>query len=164
ITIARDGTEAQQEKYLPDVVTGKSIMTWAFTEDDPRLIPSAVKMQAVAQGDDFVLNGVKLFVDNFPATDQMLVAARTTPGSEGAEGITLFIVDSKSPGISERGLITLAKDRQSEVTFKDVKVPKANVVGKVGEGWPIIERMLDRGTALLCAQMVGAARKDKIGR
>src|SRR5690606_6293467 len=53
ITIARDGTEAQQEKYLPDVVTGKSIMTWAFTEDDPRLIPSAVKMPAKAQGDNF---------------------------------------------------------------------------------------------------------------
>jgi alkylation response protein AidB-like acyl-CoA dehydrogenase len=160
LTIARDGTEAQQQKYLPDVVAGKSIMTWAFTEDDPRLIPSAVKMAAKAQGDDFVLNGTKLFVDNFPAADQVLVAARTTPGSTGEQGITLFIVDAKASGISEKGLVTLAKDRQSEVTFKDVKVPKANVIGAVGEGWPIVERMLDRGTALLCAQMVGAARKD----
>jgi alkylation response protein AidB-like acyl-CoA dehydrogenase len=160
LTIARDGTEAQQEKYLPDIVAGKSVMTWAFTEDDPRLIPEAVKMQAKAQGDDFVLIGVKLFVDNFPAADHVLVAARTKAGSKGAQGLTLFIVDAKSGGISEKGLITLAKDRQSEVTFKDVKVPKANVIGKVGDAWPIIERMLDRGTVLLCAQMVGAARKD----
>jgi len=103
---------------------------------------------------------VKLFVDNFPAADHVLVAARTKAGSKGAQGLTLFIVDAKSGGISEKGLITLAKDRQSEVTFKDVKVPKANVIGKVGDAWPIIERMLDRGTVLLCAQMVGAARKD----
>jgi alkylation response protein AidB-like acyl-CoA dehydrogenase len=160
LAIARDGTEAQQEKYLPDVVAGKSVMTWAFTEDDPRLIPEAVKMTAKTQKDGFVLNGTKLFVDNFPAADQVLVVARTTPRSKGADGLTLFIVDAKSPGISERGLITLAKDRQSEVTFKNVKVPAANVIGKVGEAWPIVERMLDRGTALLCAQMVGAARKD----
>ncbi len=160
LTIAADGTEAQQDKYLPDVVAGKSIMTWAFTEDDPRLIPEAVKMPAKAQGEDFVLDGTKLFVDNFPAADHVLVVARTTPGSKGAEGLTLFIVDAKSKGISDKGLITLAKDRQSEVTFKGVKVPKANVIGSVGEAWPIVERMLDRGTALLCAQMVGAARKD----
>ena len=63
-------------------------------------------------------------------------------------------------GISHNVLITLAKDKQCEVVFKGVKVPKANVIGTVGEAWPIVERMLDRGTALLCAQMVGAARKD----
>lgn len=160
LAIARDGSEAQQATYLPDVVAGKSIMTWALTEDDPRLIPEAVKMQAKAHGEHFVLNGVKLFVDNFPAADHVLVAARTESGSKGAQGLTLFIVDAKSKGISEKGLITLAKDRQSEVTFKDVSVPKADIIGEVGAGWPIIERMLDRGTALLCAQMVGAARKD----
>jgi alkylation response protein AidB-like acyl-CoA dehydrogenase len=160
LAIARDGSDAQQDKYLPDVVSGKSIMTWAFTEDDPRLIPEAVKMPAKTKGDDFILNGTKLFVDNFPAADYVLVVARTTPRSKGADGLTLFIVDAKSDGISEKGLITLAKDRQSEVTFKNVKVPKANVIGKPGEAWPIVERMLDRGTALLCAQMVGAARKD----
>ena len=160
LAIAADGSDEQQAKYLPDVVAGKSVMTWAFTEDDPRLVAAAVKMPAKAQGDDFVLDGTKLFVDNFPAADHVLVVARTTPGSKGQEGLTLFVVDAKSKGISEKGLVTLAKDRQSEVTFKGVKVPKANVVGKVGEAWPIVERMLDRGTALLCAQMVGAARKD----
>jgi alkylation response protein AidB-like acyl-CoA dehydrogenase len=160
LAIAKDGTPAQQEKYLPDVVTGKTVWTWAFTEKDPRFIPDAVQMSAKAEGDNFVLDGTKLFVDNFPAADYCLVAARTTPGSKGAQGLSLFIVDAKSPGISHTVLITLAKDKQCEVVFKGVKVPKANLIGATGDGWPIIERMLDRGTALLCAQMVGAARKD----
>jgi alkylation response protein AidB-like acyl-CoA dehydrogenase len=160
LAIARDGSAAQQEKYLPDVVTGKSILTWAFTERDPRFIPDAVQMSARADGDNFVLDGVKLFVDDFLVANHCLVVARSTAGSKGAQGLSLFIVDAKSKGISHKPLITLAKDKQCEVTFKDVRVPKANVIGPVGEAWPIVERMLDRGTALLCAQMVGAARKD----
>ncbi len=160
LAIARDGSAAQQEKYLPDVVAGKSVLTWAFTERDPRFIAEAVQMSARAQDDHFALDGVKLFVDNFPAADHCLVVARTTPGSTGAQGLTLFIVDARAKGISQTPLITLAKDQQSEVTFKDVRVPKANVIGPIGEAWPVVERMLDRGTALLCAQMVGAARKD----
>jgi alkylation response protein AidB-like acyl-CoA dehydrogenase len=103
---------------------------------------------------------VKLFVDNFTQADYCLVVARTTAGSKGAQGLSLFIVDTRSKGISQKALITLAKDKQSEVTFQDVRVPKANLIGPAGEAWPIVERMLDRGTALLCAQMVGAARKD----
>ena len=160
LAIARDGSAAQQEKYLPDVVAGKSVMTWAFTERDPRFIPEAVQMSAKEQGDNFVLDGVKLFVDNFPGADHCLVAARTTAGSKGAQGLTLFIVDARCKGISQTPLITLAKDKQSEVTFKAVQVPKASVIGVVGGAWPIIERMLERGTALLCAQMIGATRKD----
>jgi alkylation response protein AidB-like acyl-CoA dehydrogenase len=158
LTIARDGSEAQQQKYLPDVVAGKSVLTWAFTEQNPRFVPEAVQMSARAEGDGFVLNGTKLFVDNFVAADYCLVVART--GSSGAQGLTLFIVDAHAKGIGHTPLITLAKDKQSEVTFKDVLVSKADVIGTVGEAWPIVERMFDRGTALLCAQMVGAARKD----
>jgi len=160
LAIARDGTDAQQQKYLPDVVAGKSVLTWAFTEKDPRFIPDAVRMSAKAQGDNFVLNGTKLFVDSYLGANHMLVAARTTAGSKGGDGLTLFIVDTKSAGLSHQVLITLAKDKQCQVDFKNVEVPKANVIGPVGGGWPIIERMLDRGTALLCAQLLGATRKD----
>ncbi len=160
ITIAKDGTPAQQEKYLPDVVAGKSVWTWTFSEKDPRFIPDAVQMTAKADGDNYVLNGTKLFVDNFVQADHFLVVARTTAGSKGGDGLSLFIVDTKANGLSATPLITLAKDKQSEVTFKDVRVPAVNLIGPAGKAWPIIERMLDRGTALLCAQMVGAARKD----
>jgi len=160
LTIAKDGTDAQRDAVLPGVVSGDTIMTWAFQEEDPRLSPDAVKTQAVADGNDFVINGTKLFVDNFVIANQCVVAARTAPASKANAGLSLFIVDTKSAGISQTSFVTLAKDKQSEVTFKNVRVPKANLIGKVNEGWPIIEAMLDRGTALLCAQMAGAARKD----
>jgi len=160
LTIARDGTEAQREAILPAVVRGDAVLTWAFTEQDPRFLPDAVHMQAVASGDHFVINGTKLFVDNFVAADQCLVACRTAPGSNGNAGLSLFLVDTKSPGLSHAPLVTLAKDKQSEVVFENVRVPRANLIGELNQGGPIVERMLDRATALLCAQMLGATRKD----
>jgi len=160
LTIAADGTPAQCEKVLPGVARGETVLTWAFTEEDARILPETVRMQAAAAGDVFVLNGTKLFVDNFAAADACLVACRTAPASPGSEGLSLFLADAKSPGISHVPLITLAKDKQSEVTFKDVRVPKANLIGELDKGGPVIERMLERATILLTAQMLGAARKD----
>jgi len=160
LTIARDGTEAQREAILPAVVRGDAVLTWAFTERDPRFLPETIHTQAVASGDHFVINGTKLFVDNFVAADQCLVACRTAPGSNGNAGLSLFLVDTKSPGLSHAPLVTLAKDKQSEVVFENVRVPRANLIGGLNQGGPIVERMLDRATALLCAQMLGATRKD----
>ena len=160
LTIAKDGTEAQREAILPAVVRGDAVLTWAFTERDPRFLPETIHMQAVASGDHFVINGTKLFVDNFVAADQCLVACRTAPGSNGNAGLSLFLVDTKSPGLSHAPLVTLAKDKQSEVVFENVRVPRANLIGELNQGGPIVERMLDRATALLCAQMLGATRKD----
>jgi alkylation response protein AidB-like acyl-CoA dehydrogenase len=160
LTIAKDGTDAQREAVLPGVARGDTVLTWAFTEQDPRLLPETVKTRATASGGDFVIDGVKLFADNFVAADQCLVACRTAPATPGSAGLSLFLVDAKRPGISSTPLVTLAKDRQSEVAFRNVRVPRANLVGELHQGWPVIERMLDRATALLCAQMLGAARKD----
>ena len=160
LTIASDGTEAQREAILPAVVRGDAVLTWAFTERDPRFLPETVHTQAVASGDHFVINGTKLFVDNFVAADQCLVACRTAPGSKGNAGLSLFLVDTKSPGLSHAPLVTLAKDKQSEVVFENVRVPRANLIGELNQGGAIVERMLDRATALLCAQMLGATRKD----
>ncbi len=160
LTIARDGTEAQREAILPAVVRGDAVLTWAFSERDPRFLSETIHTQAVASGDHFVINGTKLFVDNFVAADQCLVACRTVPGSKGNAGLSLFLVDTKSPGLSHAPLVTLAKDKQSEVVFDNVRVPRANLIGELNQGGPIVERMLDRATALLCAQMLGATRKD----
>ncbi|WP_426958601.1 acyl-CoA dehydrogenase family protein [Muricoccus radiodurans] len=160
LTIAEAGTKAQCEAILPGVVAGDRILTWAFHETDPRLQSTAVQMSAVPEGDHYVLSGRKLFVDNFVAADTFLVVCRTAPARSGNAGLSLFIVDTKAEGISQTPLITTAKDKQSEVTFDRVRVPAANLIGRANEGWPIVERMLDRATALLCAQMLGAARKD----
>lgn len=160
LAIAEHGTEAQRQEILPAVARGDMILTWAFNELNPRFIPAAVEMQAVADADDFVLNGRKLFVDNFHVADRCLVVCRTAPASDNSEGLSLFLVDPKSSGISTVPLTTIAKDKQSEVVFSNVRVPKANLVGELHNGWPIAERMLDQATVLLCTQMVGAARKD----
>jgi alkylation response protein AidB-like acyl-CoA dehydrogenase len=160
LTIARDGSEAQRQAILPGVVRGETVLTWAFTEQDPRLLPETIQTRAVADGDHFVINGTKLFVDNFVAADHCLVACRTASASAGAAGLSLFLVDTRSPGMSQIPLVTLAKDKQSEVRFQDVRVPRANLIGELHHGGAAIDRMLERATALLCAQMLGATRKD----
>jgi len=160
LTIARVGTEAQRQEILPRVSRGDLIMTWALTERDPRYNPDAVQMQAIPDGDDYVITGTKMFVDNFNVAQKCLLACRTTPPSADNEGISLLLVDTGSPGISHTPLVTLAKDKQSQVVFDRVRVPKANLLGQVNQGWPIAGAMLDRATVLLCAQMVGATRKD----
>ncbi len=160
LTIAEHGSEEQRQRVLPGVSRGDTVLTWSVTERDPRFLPETVQTEAVQQGDEFVINGVKMFVDNFGAADKCLMACRTGPASDGNQGISLLLVDTDSQGISEVPLITLAKDKQSQVTFNDVRVPKASLVSELDQGWPIVEAMIDRATVLLCSQMVGAARKD----
>jgi alkylation response protein AidB-like acyl-CoA dehydrogenase len=155
LTLAEAGSEAQRQAILPGVVSGGTIMTWAFAEVDTRAAPGSVKMTATASGAGYVLNGTKMFVDNFAASHFCLVACRSA-----ADGLSLFLVDTKADGITDTPLVTTAKDRQSEVAFRDVRVPASSLVGPLDQAWPIIERMLDRATVLLCAQMLGAARRD----
>jgi alkylation response protein AidB-like acyl-CoA dehydrogenase len=160
LAVARDGSEAVCSAILPGVAAGDAVLTWAFHEQNPQLVPEAVQCQAVADGDDFVINGSKMFVDNYVVADHCLVVCRTAPASAANAGLTLFLVDTKSAGLSQVPLMSLAKDKMSEVTFKDVRVPKGNMIGALNQGWPLAELMLEQATALLCAQMLGATRKD----
>ncbi len=160
LTVAEAGTAEQKRELLPAVSSGDMVMTWAVIEQDPRLIPSAIVEQARQDGDEWVLNGVKMFVDNFNVARRCLVAVRTAPASEESEGISLFLIDPNGSGVSQTPLVTIAKDKQSRVTFDNVRVSNADLVGELHQGWPIAERMLERATALLCCQMIGATRKD----
>ena len=160
LTIAEAGTEEQKRDLLPAVCSGDLVMTWAVTERDPRLIPSALTQQAEPDGDGWVINGSKMFVDNFNVARRCLVAVRTAPASADSEGVSLFLIDPNGVGVSQTPLVTIAKDKQSRVTLEGVRVSGADLVGELHQGWPIVERMLERATALLCCQMVGATRKD----
>ncbi|MCY4367107.1 MAG: acyl-CoA/acyl-ACP dehydrogenase [Chloroflexi bacterium] len=160
LTIAAAGSDDQKQDLLPRAGRGDLVLTWAFSEENPRLLPETIQCQAVEDGDNFILSGTKMFVDNFVAAEKCLVACRTAPASDAGAGISLLLVDAGSTGVSQIPLTTLAKDKQSKVNFNSVRVPKANLVGELHQGWPVAQQMLDRGTALLCAQMVGAARKD----
>ncbi len=160
LTLAEYGNEEQRRELLPAVCSGDAVMTWAVTERDPRLIASAVTQQVQADGDEWILNGEKMFVDNFHIARWCLVAVRTAPPSDDNEGISLFLVDPNGAGVSQTPLVTIAKDKQSRVTFNGLRVDRSRLVGELHNGWPVVERMLDRATALLCCQMVGATRKD----
>ena len=160
ITLAKTGTQQQRETILPGVAEGKTILTWGFSEQDPRFLPETVHTTAVAEGDHFVITGKKLFVDNFAASNQILVACRTAPASAANAGISLFLLDAKSAGISHVPLRTLAKDQQCEVIFNKVRASKADLVGGLNEGWPLMQDLLDLATVLLCTQMLGATRMD----
>ena len=160
LTIAADGTPEQQQSVIPKVCSGDSVLTWALTERDPRFLPETIQTQATEQGDNFVINGTKMFVDNFGASEKCLVVCRTSPASDSNQGLSLLLVNSSSAGITNIPLTTLAKDKHSQVIFENVSVPKANMIGQVAQGWPIAVAMIERATLLLCAQMVGATRKD----
>ena len=160
LAVARHGSDAQKQAILPRVARGDLIMTWAAQEQNPRLRADAIQCRGVVDGDSLVISGVKHFVDNFAAAELVVMAVRTAEPAADSAGITLVIVPADSPGIAETRLTTLAKDSQSKLTLDSVRVPLSGVLGEINQGWPAASEMLDIGTALLCAQIIGAARKD----
>ena len=151
------GTEEQKKEFLPKIASGEMILTMALTEPNGRYDAAGVETKAVAQGDSFVISGTKLFVENAHIADYMICVARTTEGATPEEGITLFLVDAKSPGIKVEGIPTMADDKLCEVVFENVSVPRNNMLGELDNGWPIVARTLEQATMAKCAEMVGGA-------
>jgi alkylation response protein AidB-like acyl-CoA dehydrogenase len=158
VPIMEAGTDAQKDQFLPKIASGEMIMTLALTEPSARWTADGVQLEARKAGSDYVLNGTKLFVPDAHVTDYMIVAART--GGSGEDGVTLLLVDSKSPGIKFEQLKTIAADKQCEVTFENVKVPAANLLGKEGKGWEIVEKTSRVATVAACAYLVGLSQMD----
>ena len=158
IALLEAGSDEQKQQYLPKIASGEHIWTLALTEPTARFDAEGVELVAKEDGDSYVLNGTKLFIRDAHVSDYMTVVART--GGKGEDGITLLIVDSKSPGISFTALKTIAADKQCEVKFENVKVPKANVLGTAGKGWGTYEKIAQKGTVIECAYLVGLAQRD----
>jgi len=157
--VAEFGTEEQKQDILPKVCAGKAIMTLALTEPSARYEAASVQVKAVAEGDGYVIDGTKLFVNDANVADYMIVVARTAEKANPEEGITLFIVDAKSPGISTFVLRTIAGDKQCEVSFDKVKVPKVNVLGEVDQGWGMVKRIMEWAALAKAAEMMGGAQQ-----
>jgi alkylation response protein AidB-like acyl-CoA dehydrogenase len=158
VPIMEAGTEEQKQQFLPKIASGEIIMTMALTEPSAKWTADGVQLEAKKDGNDYVLNGTKLFVQDAHVTDYMIVAART--GGSGEDGITLFVVDSKSDGIRFDVLKTIAADKQCEVTFDNVKIPASSMLGAEGKGWPIIEKTKRVATVAACAYLVGLSQMD----
>jgi alkylation response protein AidB-like acyl-CoA dehydrogenase len=160
IPILEMGSEEQKKEFLPKLAAGEMIMTLALTEPTARFDAEGVELEAKAEGDSFVLNGSKLFVRDSHVSDYMVVVARTKKGANPEDGVTLFLVDSKSPGITQTLLKTIASDKQTEVKFENVRVPKGNVLGQVDKGWAGVKKVMLKATVAECAYLVGLAQMD----
>ena len=150
------GTEEQKKELLPRIAQGEAILTTALLEAEGVFDASGIAIKATPKGEDFVLNGTKLFVEMAHVASHILCAARTSDGASSEKGITLFIVDCKTPGMSCEVMPTIAADKLCEVRFKDVAVPSKNIVGKLDEGWSVVDMMLRKGAIAKCAESLGA--------
>jgi alkylation response protein AidB-like acyl-CoA dehydrogenase len=159
------GSEEQKDEFLPKIVNGKMILSLAITEpesswDDKAYDPEGITVKAAPDKNDYIINGTKLFVHDAHIADYILCVTRTQDKGAPENGITLFLVDAKSPGVSYTVLDTLNnKNQQCEVIFKNVRVPKKNMVGKINEGWAPLFKTIQLGAVMLSAQMVGAGER-----
>jgi alkylation response protein AidB-like acyl-CoA dehydrogenase len=159
VALLEGGSDALKRALLPKLATGDLKVTLAQLEPSGRWDADGIQLAAKADGGGFVLSGTKLFVPDAHVADQMVVAART-PGSKGADGISLFLVDARAPGITTTQLKTMDQTRRlGEVVLKDVRVPADRVLGTVGGGWALLDRVIDRGKVGLCAEMCGGAQR-----
>jgi alkylation response protein AidB-like acyl-CoA dehydrogenase len=151
------GTDNQKQQLLPRIATGDMILTMALHEPNARYDAAGVEAKASPQGDSFVISGTKLFVENAHIADHLICVTRTATGASPEDGITLFLVDAKTPGITCEVVPTMADDKLCEVVFDNVSVPKENMLGQQDKGWDIVARALEHATMAKCAEMVGGA-------
>ena len=159
LSILEAGSEGQKEDLLPKLSEGRLILTLALTEASATYNASGIHTLAIQKGGEFIIRGTKLFVPDAHISDYLICAARTKDAELPEDGITLFLVDSKSTGIGFNLLKTIAGDKQCEVILDNVKVPAANILGSLNEGWIAIEKILEKAIVARCAEMVGGARQ-----
>ncbi len=159
IFIMNSGSEEQKKDLLPKIGKGEVILTLALTETSASYAANAVETKATSDKDDYIINGTKLFVPDAHIADYIICIARTQNGKKPEEGITAFLVDRKSPGISCTLLKTIAGDKLCEVVFNKVRVSKKNIVGKLDQSWGPLEQTLQQVKIAMCAEMVGGAQK-----
>ena len=153
------GSKEQKEEYLPQIANGKLIFTLALVEADARYDASSIEVKAAAEGDDYIISGTKLFVPDAHITDCIICVARTSEKTKAEDGITLFLVDAKSQGISSTVLKTIANDKLSEVVFDQVRVPKENILGQLDQSWPAVEMIVKRAAVAKCCEAVGGIQQ-----
>lgn len=159
LTVIEAGNTEQKKKFLPELAAGKSLFTLALTEESARYSADGIQIKANQYGDEFVIQGTKLFVPDAHVSDFIICAARTKETGICEDGITLFIVDRKSPGLSCNQLKTIAGDKQCEVIFDNVKVSPKNILGNIHEGRAVLDKVLEKATVAQCAEMAGGAKQ-----
>ena len=129
------GTEEQKKRFLPPIARGEVAWYQAFTEPEAGSDEANVSLRAVADGDDYILNGQKTFISAAAPADFLYTLVRTQDVIPKHRGLSLFLIDAKSPGISYRPLPSMGGGFQVEIFFDDVKVPKTDLLGELNRGF-----------------------------
>jgi len=155
--IYKFGTEDQKQRFLIDLAKGNKIGAFCLTEANAGSDAGGVQLSAEKDGDEWILNGSKIFATNGGIAQTMLIIAKS--GEKGSrKELTIFIVDADTPGYSvgvKEDKIGVRASDTSELVFQDVRVPDENILGKVGEGFVLAMKTLDFGRISIAAQCVG---------
>ncbi|MFN7178943.1 acyl-CoA dehydrogenase family protein [Hyphomonas sp.] len=156
------GTEAQKQKWLPGIASGDLIASFALTEPEAGSDAAGLKTRAVRDGDHYVLNGTKRYITNANKADLFTVMARTNQDEPGAKGVSAFIVERGTPGLSV-GKPEKKMGQQGahicDVIFENARVPAANMVAKEGEGFKVAMSVLDKGRLHISAVATGMSKR-----
>ncbi len=143
-TIILYGNDEQKQKYLPDIVRGDAVWCQGFSEPGAGSDLASIQTKAVKDGDDYIINGQKIWTSGAHVSHYMILLARTDPDASKHKGISYFILDMKSPGIEIRPLVNMAGNHDfNEVFFDNVRVPKDNLIGEENRGWYVGTTTLD---------------------
>jgi alkylation response protein AidB-like acyl-CoA dehydrogenase len=156
--VAELATGEAKTMLVESIIGGELLLASAFAEPGSRFNPGSVATSAAAaaDGDDVILNGTKVAVENGPNANKLLVSARESGDVRDAQGISVFVVDASTPGISMRSYQTVDGKMASEVTLTNVKVPASNRLGEAGAALPAIEVATNRAIVAVSAEAVGA--------
>jgi acyl-CoA dehydrogenase len=161
--IVFDGTPEQKAKYLPRLATGELIASFALTEPEAGSDAASLRTTAIREGDHYIVNGTKRFITNAPHAGIFTLMARTNPADKGASGVSSFIVERDTPGITigkpdrkmgHRGAHT------ADVIFENCRVPATQLMGgQEGQGFKTAMKVLEKGRIHIAAICVGVAER-----
>ena len=153
------GTAEQQSRLLEPMIAGELKLACALGEPQSRYDAFDVETKAEKSGSGYTLNGRKAVALGADCADQLIVSARSAGGVADKEGLSLFIVDAKAAGVSLNPYRLSDGRGAAEVTLENVAVDAADLVGEAENAWPLIDHVVDLGTAALCAEAIGAMEK-----
>lgn len=158
--ILENGTEEQKQKYLPKLAAGEWIGAFGLTEPNAGTDASSQQTVAVEDGDNYILNGTKIFITNAEYAHVYIIFAMTDK-SKGTKGITAFIVEKDTPGFSvgkKEKKLGIRGSATCELIFENCVIPKCNLLGKIGGGFGVAMKTLDGGRIGIAAQALGIAQ------
>ncbi|HET6240124.1 MAG TPA: acyl-CoA dehydrogenase family protein [Acetobacteraceae bacterium] len=150
------GSADQRQALLPRIAEGNLKLAFAHGERQARYDLTDVLTTATHDGKGWVLDGAKSVVTHGDCADKLVVSARTAGERDAAAGITLFLVDANAPGVARRGYAVRDEQRAADIALSNVRVSDADVLGEVGDGLSVIERVVETGIAATAAESVGA--------